>query len=112
VKLLSELYDSVIVVQDGKIRFTRRVPLISGYTDDEVMDKNFLDLIAPEEREHADKIYKALERKQKIPSIITTKIVSKKGKIIPIEASIRAIELEGRVAALVSLRDISKGTVK
>lgn len=107
-KVLSELYDSVIVVQEGKIRFTGRVPLISGYTEGEVMDKNFLDFIAPEERKNADKIYKMLEEKRNVPSIVSTKLVSKEGKIIPIEASIRAIEFEGKKAALISLRDISK----
>lgn len=106
--IINELYDSIVVVQDGKIKFAGREPLLSGYNEVEALGKNFLDFITPEDKKRVEEMYKRLMEGKKIPSIVKTKVISKEGKVINVEASVKKIEYEGGPAALISLRDISK----
>ena len=59
-------------------------------------------------KKRIEEVYKRFMEGKKIPSIVKTKLMSKEGKVINVEASVKKIEYEGGSAALVSLRDISK----
>lgn len=106
--LINELYDGIGVVQDGKIKFASTRTEILGYTPDELLGRYLLDLIAPEDRKRAEETHKKRMKGKGAPPIVRYKLISKDGKVVEMEVSVRVIEYEGRPAALCTFRDISK----
>jgi len=106
--IINGLYDSIAILQDGKIKFVSSGATISGYTPEELQGKNFIDLVAPEDRKRAEETHKKRMEGKDAPPIVKYKIVRKDGKVIETEVSVRMIEYEGRPAALCAFRDVSK----
>ena len=98
--IINNLYNTVIVVQNGKIKFVNSSITASGYTPEELMWKRVDSLVVEEDKE---KILKKMEEKLKgkgegKPTHYRVK--RKDGKIIKIEAISRRIEWEGKPALL------------
>jgi len=106
--LINELYDGIGVVQDGKIKFASTRAEVLGYTPDELLGRYLLDLIAPEDRKRAEETHKKRMRGEDAPSIVKYKLISKDGKLVEMEVSVRVIEYEGRPAALCAFRALDK----
>ena len=106
--IINELYDSIAVLQDGKIKFISACATISGYSPEELQGKKFLDMIAPEDRKRAEENHRKRMKGEKVPSIVKYKILAKDGSIIETEVLAKMIEYEGRPAALCALRALDK----
>jgi|GEM_PF-6365303 PAS domain S-box-containing protein len=83
-----------------------------GYTIDEVNQKNFLDLVAPESRSLFEERLKRFQRGEKVERQYAFNALTKSGKRIPVEASVAHIRYEGKVAAIGIIRDLSELTAQ
>jgi len=102
--LLNQLYNSIVVIQNGKIKFVNDTASVSGYSPDELIGKKVEELIVEEDRK---KIIKNMEEKLKgknegKPEYY--RIKRKDGKVVKIEAISRRIEFEGKPALLTCVR--------
>jgi len=102
--IINEMYDAVIVLQDGKIKFAGGQCRSVGYPPDELVGMNVLDLIVSEDRKRVIDITRRRLNGEDIPPIQRYKIISKEGEIREIETSTRVIEYEGRPASLSVVR--------
>lgn len=98
--IINSLYNTVIVIQNGKIKFVNSSATVSGYTPEELIGKKVDSLVVEEDKE---KILKKMEEKLKgeeegKPTYY--RIKRKDGKIIKIEAISKKIEWEGKPALL------------
>jgi len=106
--LLNQLYNSIAVIQNGKIKFVNASATASGYSPDELIGKKVEELVVDEDKE---KIIKAMERKLKgkdqgKPGYY--RIKRKDGKIVKIEIISRRIEFDGKPAILSCIRVIDE----
>ncbi len=104
--LLNQIYNSIVVIQNGKIKFVNASATASGYAPEELIGKKVEELIAEEDRA---RVIKAIERKlqgkdQGKPEYY--KLKRKDGKFVKIEAISRRIEFEGKPALLTCVRVI------
>lgn len=102
--LINELCDTVVVVQDGKIKFVNKEVTSGGYEQAEVVGKNFLDFIAEEDRERIMENYKKLLEDKLEEGTRRYKLICKNGEKREAELRARKIEFEGKPAALVTIR--------
>ena len=107
--LAEDLNDGYMVTQDGKIVFANaNGAKICGYGLEEVMGKPFeLFLLPPAQYVLTERYQRKLAGKTE-PSQYETEIVRKDGTLVPVELSIGIIQYEGRPAAAVLIRDITK----
>ena len=104
--LLNQIYNGIVVVQNGKIKFVNSATTVSGYSPEELIGKKVEDIVTPEYREI---LRKNIERKLKgkgegKPEYY--KITAKDGRIMEIEAISRRIEFDGNPALLTCIRVI------
>lgn len=103
-KVVDEMYDGVIIHQDGKIKFAGGKCEALGYSPSELEGKNILDLIVPEDKERVTEITRKRMEGKDISPIQRYGVVSKDGNVREIEASTSTIEYEGRPASLSVVR--------
>ncbi len=103
-KVIDEMYDGVVIHQDGKIKFAGGRFEIVGYTSQELERMNVLDLIASEDRERVTEVTRKRIEGKDVSPIQRYKIISKDGEIREMEASTRIIDYEGRPASLSVVR--------
>ena len=106
--LLNHLYNSILVVQNGKIKFVNTAATVSGYSPEELIGKKVEELVIEEDREA---IKKNMENKLKgikegKPEYY--RVRRKDGKIVKIEATSRRIEFEGKPALLTCIRIVDR----
>ncbi len=104
--LLNQIYNSVIVIQHGKVKFVNSAATVSGYSPDELIGRKIEEFVLEEDRE---KLKKNIERKLKgkregEPEHYRVK--TKDGKVLKVEAISRRIEFEGKPALLTCIRVI------
>ena len=110
--LVQKAKDGVAIVQDGLLKFFNQAIIkITGYTDEELQDTPFLDLVAPEVRDQiaqgaqGDKLPITWEN---IPSFYESKIKRKDGMIREVESSVGPIQYNGKPAVMVITRDVTE----
>jgi len=104
--IINNLYNTVVVIQNGKIKFVNRSPTLTGYNPEEVINKKVEEFVIEEDRE---RLRRNMERKLRgkdegKPSYY--RLLSKKGDIIKVEAISRRIEFEGKPALLTCVKRI------
>ncbi len=111
--LLMEMGEGVLVLDSGgKIKFVNRSLLeMTGYSEDDALKMNFLELFSSSERERISEALKdCLENDKSCKGRI--KIVSKDGREIPVLASIRRVnidkKLENYLIVFTDLTEIEK----
>jgi len=102
--LIDEIADTVIVTQEGKIKFINKTSSITGYTAEELLGKHFIDFVAEEDKEKIMKNYEKLLKGKLKPEPRRYKLVFKDGSVKEIEMISKKIEYEGRPAVLTILR--------
>lgn len=102
--LLNEIYDTITVAQDGKIKYAAGQPTISGYTTEELVGMKLSTLFTEEGVEKAQRRYERAIAGQDIPSITTYEIKCKDGQRREAEVATRVIEYEGKPALLSVVR--------
>ena len=106
--LVEKATAAIVIVSEGSIAFVNPLTCqISGFSSDELVSKNFIDFIAPSERERVLKIYSARIAGDEAPSFYETKLINKNGQILDAEMSLRTITYQGKVSVQVLMQDIS-----
>lgn len=102
--IINEICDTVVVVQDNKIKFVNKEITKGGYRQGEVIGKEFLNFVAEEDRERMIENYKKLLEGKPDEGPRRYKIICKNGSKRDVEMMSRKIMFEGRPAVLATLR--------
>lgn len=98
----------IVIITDGIVVFSNPVTSeISGYTRNEVTGRSFVDFIAPNDRARVAKLHQDRLAGGEAPGVYQTGLIRKNGSIIDTEISIRLVEYQGKMSALVLMQDIS-----
>ncbi len=99
---------AIVMIESGKITFANPVTCeISGYTREELLSKDFIEFIAPQERQRVMEIHSSRLSSHDAPGSYETKVIKKNGLILDIELSLKTIKYQGRVSVQALLQDIS-----
>ena len=110
------LYESVpdaLAVYVGReghlIEYNKAFKKWSGYADEELKDKIFLDFVHPDDRALVLERYRTEYSEEELPLVYEIKGLNKKGEIIPTEISVGTYKKKGRVVGInVMHRDITE----
>lgn len=106
--LVEQAKDGVVILQDLKVKFANAaLAMITGYTGEELLNMNLVDLIAPESRELVWQRYQARMAGEDVPSVYEAKVLHKDGIIKDIEISAGIINYNGKPADMGIIRDIT-----
>jgi PAS domain S-box-containing protein len=101
--------DGVAILRGGLIKFVNtRVSKINGFSKRELIEKQFINFVAPEYHEKVLRRYKKRVSYEWAPNRYEIEIISKDSGKIPVEIDASLIEYGGRPADLVVLRDLSE----
>jgi PAS domain S-box-containing protein len=106
---LAETVDGVVVIhQKGRCRFANATAeRILGYTQKEILQKNFWDFIHPDFQELVKERGLKREQGESVPARYEFPIVRPNGEVRWLNCSANQVEFEGRPAVLVSAVDIT-----
>ena len=98
----------IVIVADGIVVYSNPLTSeISGFTPEELMGHNFLDFIAPSERERVFKIHTDRMKGEDSPEVYELKMLIKSGKLVDIEINTKVISYQGKPAVQVLMQDIT-----
>lgn len=107
--LVERSTDGVAIVQDGRWKFVNKAMIqVTGFCRIELIEKPFLDLIAPEFRKYVAQIYRLRLKGKKMPGRYEIKVRCKDGRTIDVEVSAILIEYRGKPATMAIVRDITE----
>jgi PAS domain S-box-containing protein len=106
---LGEIGDHmVVIIRGGLIKFINSaVSRITGYSNFQVLNKQFTDFIAPEYEELVLERYKKRLMDEKVPNSYKVQLLSKTGDRISVVLKASRIKFEGRPADLVIIKPIA-----
>jgi PAS domain S-box-containing protein len=113
---LRNLYESIpdaLAVYVGReghlIEYNNAFKKWSGYSDEELKDKIFLDFVHPEDQAIVLEKYRTEYSEEELPLVYEIKGIKKKGETIPTEISVGTYKKKGRVIGInVMHRDITE----
>jgi len=108
-KILSEQAPvGVCIMEDGKFRyFNSNFPVATGYTADELIGKDSLEIVAPEDREMVrENTIKMLKGERLSP--YQFRVIHKDGGIVWIMATVKSIQYHGRWAVLGNYMEVTE----
>jgi PAS domain S-box-containing protein len=107
--LINQASDGILIVQDGLYKFMNPAFFeITGFTEEELMNKPFINNIAEEYREHIIDIHTRRMKGMPVPNIFNTVGLKKDGSRIFLEFNTSTIELNGRPASFIIMRDYTE----
>jgi len=100
----------VFVGREGRlIEYNEAFKKMSGYTDEELKDKIFLDFVHPDDQALVLERYKTKYSEDELPLVYEIRAVNKKGEIIPLEISVSTYKVKGKVVGIEIIhRDITE----
>jgi two-component system, cell cycle sensor histidine kinase and response regulator CckA len=105
--LVDNANDGIYITQDGRVKFFNpKTVAITGYSERELADMAFDDLVHPEDRSMYDRHRGKLEE-QHAPTVFSFRILDKEGETLWVELSAIGITWEGRAATLNFLRNVT-----
>ncbi|PKP47088.1 MAG: hypothetical protein CVT94_12540 [Bacteroidetes bacterium HGW-Bacteroidetes-11] len=105
-KLVSQAKDGIFITQDGVFKFVNQAFCeITEYSMQELINKSFAEIIAPEEQQYLIEIHKRRMAGEEVPSMYSTVGVAKSGRRVNLEFNTSTIEFDGRPASYVIMRD-------
>jgi len=108
-ELVERSKDGVAVIQDGVVNFVNSAATdLFGYSLEEVMEKSFLEFIPANSRKSVQKRYTDRMAGKPTPSIYEIELLKKDGSTVPVEVNAGRVEIEGKSADLVFIRDITE----
>jgi len=101
---------AVFVGREGHLlEYNKAFKKRTGYTDEELKDKTFLDFVYPDDRAMILKKYRTRYPEEELPLVFEIRDVNKKGEALPTEVSVSTYKKKGRVIGIEVLhRDISE----
>jgi len=107
--LVEQAKDGVVIIQNEALTFANKaVAEMSGYTIEELTDRAFLDIVAPDFRELVIQIYELSLAGEKVPSLHESGIQCKDGTIKDVEVSTGVIQYTGNPAVMAVIRDVTE----
>ena len=107
--LVENAKDGVVIVQDGKLKYANAYAAeLLGYSIDELLDTDSLNLIAPESRHLVEQRRLLRASGEELPPVVELKVQTKAGAIKEVEISTSAIWYQGRPAVMAMVRDIGE----
>jgi len=101
--------DGIATIQDHVFKFVNKAMTeISGYTTEELVGMDFLDIFTSEYRDLLSERYEKRLSGEEIPPVYETKIQQKNGKFRHVEVSFGLITYNGKPADMGFFRDITK----
>lgn len=101
--------DGIVIIQDRLLKFINPVMAeISGFSVNDVIGKPFIDFVSSPFRELVNDMYAKRLAGEEIPNKYEVELISKHGKIIPVEINASLIEYEGKPADMAIIRDITE----
>jgi len=111
--LIQKSNDGIYVLSGDKlILANKKFQEMFGYTQDELMKNDFMNLVAPESRPLIMERSQRLARGEEIESRYSFTAISKDGKKMPVEVSLTQVQLDGKRSAIGILRDLSEITAQ
>lgn len=109
--LVEQSSDGIVVVRDGRCVFVNdRFVEITGYDRAALVDRQFIDLVVPEDRDLVRERYGKRFRGESPPSQYEIGLESETGERRLVELSVARIDHDGEPAVLVNVRDITERT--
>jgi len=101
--------EAIVVAQDGMLKFFNPKAMeITGFDQDELDSKPFIELIHPDDREMvAERHLRRLQGEQ-LPGVYSFRVVGKTGKVVWVEINAIAFTWEGKPATLNFLSDVTQ----
>jgi two-component system cell cycle sensor histidine kinase/response regulator CckA len=107
--LTQNMQDVVFLVQDGVIKHINdRIVRMAGFTAQELIGQNFLDLIAPEYRETVAERHLRRIAGEDVPSEYEMEILAKDGGHVLVNSYVSMVNYEGGLAAMGTFKDITE----
>ncbi len=101
--------DGIFIAQDNRIKFPNAAVLEGlGYTEAELRQLSFDQLLPPEDRDTVMEKYQRQLRGEKVPQTTVHRVIAKNGEPIWVENRSVLIQWEGRPASLNIVRNISQ----
>ena len=101
---------AVFVGREGHLlEYNKAFKKRTGYTDEELKDKKFLDFVHPEDRAMIREKYRTKYPEEELPIVFEMREINKKGEALPTEVSVSTYKKKGKVIGIeVMHRDITK----
>lgn len=107
--LIENANDAIYILQEGMFKYVNpKFEELLEYSLEELREKDFMELVAPESREFIKERTEKREKGIAIPSRYEFKAISKSGRVIDFEANVTQIIFEGKDAVQGILRDITE----
>jgi PAS domain S-box-containing protein len=107
--LVSNLLVGIYVTQQGKLRFAnKRLADMLGYTEEDLLDTTFLDLIHPDDRGRARESAARRYAGEQPPSYGQYRAITKSGDIRWVEVIGTLVDFQGKPAILGNINDITE----
>ena len=99
---------AIVIIANGKITFANPVTCeISGFSREELLSRDFIEFIAPQERQRVMEIHSSRLSNHSAPESYETKVIKQDGSILDVELCLKTIEYQGKVSVQALLQDIS-----
>lgn len=106
--LVEGLNDALFILQDGVVKFVNpALCRMSGYTEQDLLDKPFTNFIAQSEIKKVKERHIKRMRGEEVEPIYQSAAINKQGKEIPVEVTVIPVEFENRPAHQIILHDIT-----
>ncbi|NJD52934.1 MAG: PAS domain S-box protein [Candidatus Methanoperedens sp.] len=108
--LIDNIQDGVFIIQDDKVQFANEsFASVGGYTVEEVIGKDFRELIAPDDLEMVVDNYRRRQAGEDIPKEYEFHMMHKNGRTrIIVNMNFGFITFRGRVASMGTVKDITQ----
>jgi PAS domain S-box-containing protein len=104
--LIENARDGIAITQDGKFKFVNRALCeFLEYTEDELMEMEFLKVVAEEDKDRLMQIHIRRMSGSRHDMIYEAKAIAKSGKMIHLELNTTYIDFNDRPASFIILRD-------
>jgi PAS domain S-box-containing protein len=101
--------DGIVIIQDHLLKFINpTMAEISSFGMNEVIGKPFIEFVSLPFRKFVNDMYLKRIAGEEIPNKYEVELISKHGKIIPVEINASLIEYEGKPADMAIIRDITE----
>jgi PAS domain S-box-containing protein len=98
----------IVIICEGIVVYTNPVTAeISGFSPSELIDQDFLDFIAPSERERVFSFHTKRLKGMDVPDVYELKMLRKNGNLIDVEVIAREITYKGKQSVQVLMQDIT-----
>lgn len=110
-QLVENANETIVVIQSGILRFVNpRIVELSGYSEEDLLDKPFSTFLHPDDREMVLERYHKRVKGEKTPSRYSFRLQRKDGSVAWVEISTVKIIWKGNAATLNFLTDVTERT--